>query len=573
MLFCGWLDNEPELAAELKVAPGDPARTYGAAVDRWGDAAENRAIGEYCSIIAEPGEGVLRLSRSPWTAPPLHYFRDDRRAAVATVLRVLHACGLPRVLNQRKFADSLYFNLTETEGWYEGCHEVKPGSLVWLSRDGIRIDQWYDHLALREPIRLGRAEDYVAAVDGLLDEVIGRTLRHARKPCTQLSGGLDSSNVTARVLRAMAPDARLDSFTFLPHPDWDDADLPPNFFKREKTKVEAFAAMHPRLNSHFSENADADFDDLTEQMFKVMDFAPVSLPNLAPLNSLFAGARDHGCDLMIGAGHGNHNFSSAGDWGFCEYLLEGRWIQLYRALKNVRGRTCGLPRALFSFSIKPLLPARVQWMIANRHGTADTREDLALTPLRREWREAHDMDARQRRTHYYEEVASRRSRKLVMADMFARGEMNGGDINLAFEQIYGVRFRDVTAYRPLMEFCLAAPTDVFLRDGQERWLARELGKGLLPDTVRLERNFGQPLADWHLRLSRKLPKIRAEIDAAERDPMLAEMIDFAALRKRIDEFPDRAGFDYRTLIQYPMGLPRAVMAARFARFVSGRNAG
>lgn len=573
VLFCGWLDNARALAAELGSDPLDCAATYAAALDRWGDGAEARAIGEYCTISLEPDGDGLRLARSPWTAPPLHYFVSERGAAAATVLRVLHACGHPRVLNRAKLADSLYFNLTETEGWYEGCYEVKTGSVVHLTRAGARINQWYDHLAVREPVRMARPEDYVEAVDALLNEVIGETLRYSRRPCTQLSGGLDSSNVTARVLRALGPGARLDSFTFLPHPDWDDGALPARFYKREKAKVDAFAAMHPGLDAHFSDNAEADFDDCTERMFKAMDFAPVSLPNQAPLHALFAKARDRGCDLMIGAGHGNFNFSSAGDWGFCEYLLRGRWIQLYRALKHVRGRTCSLPRALFSFSLKPLLPAGLQWRIANRYGLADTREDLELTPIQHEWRDKHDMVSRARKTRYFEEIPSRRSRAHMLAEMFGRGEMNGGDINLGFEQLYGVRFRDVTAYRPLMELCLAAPTDLFLRDGTERWMARELGRGLLPDAIRLERNFGQPLSDWHLRLSRSLPRIRAELDAAEADPVLADIVDFDALRRRIDSFPEEETFDYRTLIQYPMGLPRAVMAARFARFVSGRNEG
>lgn len=574
ILFAGTLENDDELRAALATRLRHPAALYGLALERWGDSADARIVGAWSVIVHDPARDSLRLARSPWYAPPLHYFAHDEGLGAASVLRVLHECGLPRELNARKFADSMFNNLTEPEGWYRGGFEVGLGMVVCLSPCGTERRTYYDHLAPRPPVRLPRPKDYVEAAGALLDEAVARALRGADRPAVQLSGGLDSSNVAARVLTALPPGAGLDSYTFLPHPDFAES-VPCNYYASERDKVERMVAMHPRLRAHLVDNRDRRPGDDLDRFFQAMRIAPDPLPNVGPLLGVFAAARDDGCDLMINAGKGNFNISQSGEWGFVEYLVTGRWVQLVRALRNVRHKTSGFPRRLFSFSVKPLLPLWLQCAIENRHrdlpGTGPS--PWPLIPLREEFLARHAMSERARAAGLWDERPFRTSRAVAMQNIFARGEMNGADQNFALEQIYGMPNRDVTAYRPLMEFCHAIPTDCFLRDGQERWLARELGRGRLPDEIRLERRAGMPQPDWHLRLSRQLPEIRAELAAAEADPVLAEIIDFAALRQRLDSFPDRASHDQDTTLRYGLTLPRAVMAARFSRFVSGRNAG
>ena len=68
-------------------------------------------------------------------------------------------------------------------------------------------------------------------------------------------------------------------------------------------------------------------------------------------------------------------------------------------------------------------------------------------------------------------------RRAFMIDALGRGEMHAGDAVQGFEQLYGLSWRDVTTYRPFVEFCMGLPVDLFVHDGQNRWLARELSKG------------------------------------------------------------------------------------------------
>lgn len=64
------------------------------------------------------------------------------------------------------------------------------------------------------------------------------------------------------------------------------------------------------------------------------------------------------------------------------------------------------------------------------------------------------------------------------------GNECAGDVSQAFEQLYGLRRRDISAYRPLGEFCLSLPPGDFLADGVDRRLARRMGDGSVPDRIR-----------------------------------------------------------------------------------------
>src|ERR1051325_2992359 len=57
--FHGYFDNAREIAAQLGSSFADLSRLYGLAVERWGDEAERRIIGEYCALVVDPRGGLV----------------------------------------------------------------------------------------------------------------------------------------------------------------------------------------------------------------------------------------------------------------------------------------------------------------------------------------------------------------------------------------------------------------------------------------------------------------------------------------------------------------------------------
>ena len=148
----------------------------------------------------------------------------------------------------------------------------------------------------------------------------------------------------------------------------------------------------------------------------------------------------------------------------------------------------------------------------------------------------------------------------------------GAEIYQAFEQMYGVPQRDPLAYRPLVEFCWGLPTNMFMRDGQMRWLAKKMAKGIMPEEQRANRLNGRWDADWHLRIGRRRADFLAEIDRLEGDERIASMLDLPRLRAALEDWPERTETDPQKYFSREFAVPRGLLTARFINYVERSNA-
>ena len=571
VLFHGWFDNAAPIAAELGLPADDPARLYAGAVERWGLAAETRIIGHYCAIMKDADSGRVRLARSPLAAPPLHYFQTPDAIGAASVPRVLVAMGLEPRLNRRKLADALFFNLTEDEGFYEGAFRVGIGQVVTLEpgRAPRRVST-FDPLAIR-PLRRADPRDYLPEADRLLTEAVAAATAGARQPGVSLSGGLDSSNVAARMLRVLPEGQRLKSFTFTPLAQWQPTQEH-KYFGDESAHVRAFAAMHPRIEPHFTDAGGRDFDTDLEKYYLAMGTGQPNFAVAFRFMELMKLAREQGCDLMVASDMGNATFSNEAPWAFAEYLRHGRFRQLWRALENLPYRTpVPMGVRVLSKAVMPMLPDRLWRALRRWRGRPPAILNDVMGLLHPDAMARYDVEARARAAHVVYERDWYGYRAQRVADNFGRGDAEMYDYIQAAEQVHRVRWRDATAYRPLVEFCLSLPTDAYMRDGQERWLARELGRGLIPETQRMERREGFQNADWHLRMTPRLAEFRAELERARELPELEGIVDFDRALRLLEEWPDAPTLEPDVVNRFSHAMTRVIAMTRYVRFMTGRN--
>ena len=145
------------------------------------------------------------------------------------------------------------------------------------------------------------------------------------------------------------------------------------------------------------------------------------------------------------------------------------------------------------------------------------------------------------------------------------------DVYQGFEQMYGVATRDPTAYRPFVEYCLGLPTRMFMRDGELRWLAKRMAKGLMPEDQRLNPLKGWWDADWHVRIGRRRTEWLAELNRLQEDERFAGMFDFPRLRSALEDWPAETEIDPRKFSGPQMAVPAAIVTARFINYIEGRN--
>ena len=181
VLLDGQLHRRAETAARLGLPSMDAATIYAAALARWGDAADQNLTGHYSAIAYNPATRTLRLARSPFSAPPLHYRRTGHGAIAASLLRCLSWQDDTRPRPDLVLvAQHMAADFTDTaRGWYEGYRKVALGSAVRIDRDGERPCWSYD-LARAPRTVLKRPADYIAAARDLLDEAVREALDGAR---------------------------------------------------------------------------------------------------------------------------------------------------------------------------------------------------------------------------------------------------------------------------------------------------------------------------------------------------------------------------------------------------------
>ena len=569
--FHGYFDNAVAIAKDLGVEFRNITRIYGLAVERWGDAAERRIIGEYCAIIADPRKRQLHLSRSPLRAPPLYYFHDDGLTAAASVPRALFSAGVPMRLNESRVADSAMINFSDRESsWFEDIARVPVGSIVELERgQRKRLRKSYDLFATPQ-VRLKCDADYVARASELLDDGVRACLAGFRSPGATLSGGLDTPQVAVRALAALPAGQRLPTFTFHPEEGFDGR-VQSGMIGNERPIVEAFAAMHPGLEPHFTSNKGYEHDYRWKEFFHLMGGAPSGLCNMYVFHGLMSDAACRGCDVLLLAEWGNHTFSDNGIWGHVEYFLTGRWRQLWLALSRLPNDERSMLSRFIRRCLAPLAPGPV-WRTAMQVARPKQKSALDLIqPFTHEYRLASGAEQRLTASGVVFDRYHPWNRRHALKLLFKNNDGEGDEIYQAFEQMYGVSLRDPTAYRPFVEFCFGLPVEMFLRDGSKRWLAKEMAKGIMPEDQRANRLNGRWDADWHLRIGRRRRELLAELDRISADKRMSTMLDLPRLRASLEDWPEQTEIDPEKYLGREFAVPRGLLTARFVNYIEGRN--
>ncbi|MCD7754411.1 MAG: asparagine synthase (glutamine-hydrolyzing) [Clostridiales bacterium] len=161
------------------------------------------------------GESLL-LVRDRCGVKPLFYARVGEALVFASEPKALFRYpGLTPRADRETWQEVLAINPARTPGHgvFAGVHELPPGHLLRMTRGGVAQARWWNLLSL--PHRESY-EDTVAHLRELLVGAIRRQLVSDVPLCTLLSGGLDSSIITAVAARAYEAEGRepLETYSF-----------------------------------------------------------------------------------------------------------------------------------------------------------------------------------------------------------------------------------------------------------------------------------------------------------------------------------------------------------------------
>jgi asparagine synthase (glutamine-hydrolysing) len=196
--FNGEIYNYPELRAELSSFPyrtSSDTEVILAAYRRWGISGLSRFRGMFSLVLADGASGTVYLARDHVGKKPLflaewegHFIFGSSVLAIAAASRRFPA--LHPTAPTDYWADG---HVSPTQSVFTGCCPVLPGQIVEIRRDGgvrsFAIDEPLDEPRIGDTNRTQLAD--------LLRTAVLRRLRDNPHPVSLLSGGIDSTVVTA----------------------------------------------------------------------------------------------------------------------------------------------------------------------------------------------------------------------------------------------------------------------------------------------------------------------------------------------------------------------------------------
>lgn len=563
-LFAGRIDDRDGLAGRLGLSPAglpDGALAL-AAFRRWGADAAGEVVGEFAWAAWDGAARRLVLALDPSVARTLYLCRTGRFVAFATGLRALFALPeVPREVDEQGLAEFLVINPGIGERTlYRGVARVLPGTTLLIDRDGLRrTASWQPR-----PVAVPRRPREVAEA---AREVFGRALRarlRALGPtAVSLSGGLDSAIVAAEAARLRAP-GPVHGFVLVPQAGaplglrwWEEPD--------DRAQVEALARAHPNLRVTYVEPGSDPLDADPTALF-VEAGHPVMLgPNLTWMLAGWRAARAAGARLILTGGGGEISLTHYGSLravvrqGDLRHALREAWLLGRRRQGSVLGQ---LDRAFLGGRLTRLRDRGRGREVGEWRRYSAIHPDLAASAGLRDLLLAEGFPGgAQHDAPSQREIVARRGRwSALPAENVA-----------ALRHLTGLEQTSPFTDSRVVEFCLALPEAMFVRDGWPRWLARAAFRDVLPPEVggRLVKAAQNP--EWFHRLGHHRPALRAQLERIETSPLAARALDLPRLKALLDDWPatpeaaDAAGSDYRSV------LVRGLQAGAFLRWLDSGN--
>lgn len=257
----GEIFNYPELQQELaalghRFTTTSDTEVLVHAYEEWGVDCLARLNGEFAFAVWDRNTSELFLARDRFGVRPLFLFESAGQLAFASEAKaLLRHPDAARALDPVSIVQSFTLWATEpARSAFTGIRELPPGHWLRLGPDGLEQRRWWDlHFAAPNEVRSEPDAVLVAELAELLDDATRIRLRADVPVGTYLSGGLDSSAVTALAQRHTRHPVRAFAigFTDATFDETEQQDLVASRLGTEVTRVvmdgPAIAELMPRV--------------------------------------------------------------------------------------------------------------------------------------------------------------------------------------------------------------------------------------------------------------------------------------------------------------------------------------
>ena len=567
------VDNRDELAAALGIEAArlktlSDADVMLRAYERWGTDAFDRIYGIFACAAWEPQRRRLVLAKDSVGMRPLYYHRGADFLAFATMPKGLHALPeTPYAPDEEKVAELLMLTPDwGTQTYFRGIEKVEAGTFVVVDQHRLEVTSHWR--PARATLKLGSPDAYAEGLREHLDRAVAACLRGEREVAAHLSSGYDSSSVAATAARLLAPGGgRVHAFTSVPREGYVDTARKPRLID-EGPLAAATAALYPNMEHVLIRTSGRSPLQNLDRNFYLYERPGVNLCNMVWGDAINDAARDRGLSVLLTGGMGNMTLSYNGHELLPELIRAGRLVSWLREAGALHKAQDVRWVSVLARSLGPWSPTWL-WKLARRVNGASDYDLHAYTMIRRARVDELGLEAKaQARDH---DLAYRPWKDGYQARMWVMRRGDRGCVQKGVLAGWGLDMRDPTAERRLVEFCLATPTEQFMRDGVTRALARRALADRLPGVVLNHPLKGYQAADWHEGMTAARGEIAAEVERLAACAPASAALETERMRQLVRDWPEAGWARDEVVEPYRLALLRGLAAGHFLRRASGSN--
>jgi asparagine synthase (glutamine-hydrolysing) len=464
----------------------------------------------FAAVLVDQQSGQATMAVGARSEVALYWSLDQSTLCVSSHLLPLLDLQPSPALDEGGMARYLWAVDLPDKTMYRGIDRVPAGHVAtWRAGAPVLTRRWFWPQ---------RVERYAGAdFPGSLREVIGEAVAASLPPygdvATQLSGGLDSTIVTALAARQLQPHGR--AVHALSHvvsrhnwPDWmsDAADDAPF--------VQAVVEAVPGLQPH-------EFDSAGHSPLAGLRrlIALGGYPFLNPLNTpwmldLDSWVRAHEVQLMLTGLHGSVGYSIARNTQYRKAIARGDVALVLRDARARRSR--GDSRRHISATIVGDVFPRTMRTVLGLLRRSDQGMSLHAPPFL---------------THLEPAEAASRSAMVLDDSWWTASVLSDPPAQSVTQRpVMGAWVSDPLGDAEVVRMLFAAPPSAWLGDGTSRALARRAMAGLVPDVVRLREPRGIQAADVGVAVTARQLEYAEALAEVEASPLARSFIDVGSLR-------------------------------------------
>ncbi len=570
VVFDGRIDNSSDLRRALTrndLDRCDNAQVALLCYEKWGDDFCKKIIGNYACAIWDAQKRRLVMTVEPGEPRPLFYWLGKDEILFATEPRGLWSDPrVTKVLDEDQMATWLCLLPCDSQrSFFKNIFRVPPGHRIVWERGSTHLERWWRPEHLPE-LRLTRDRDYEEALRSCFKEAVRCRIGANELVGSHLSGGLDSSSVTATAAGLLATqDRRLSAFTAAPTHSTPNERIR---FTDEWHYAAAVAAMYPNIDHLRVGNNDAPLFDALELREAGQDWPVLNPSNTIWMNGIDRAARDRRITILLVGQVGNITISYDGGELLAAQFRSGDLLGAARTMKDLhrlRGRS--LP-GLGMDAADAILPNQMRRALHRLAG----RPEFALfdySIVNPNFIRTKGIEARAKAVAGSVRNLSRgnsRALRLAMLDRADRAHWAAST-----RRLFGIDTRDPTSDRRVIELCLSVPDTQYLHKGEYRSLIRRAMAGILPAQVLNERRKGLQAADWRFGFDAALPYLAREIERLRESPLARRCLDLPRMQGLLECWPGPNDRSVQTRNDYLLAFSRGIAAGHFIRRIEGGN--